>query len=241
MQDVNSLIDPASGWRDLTAIAINDLGQITGSGIIDGNYHAFLLTPTMSTFELDVTYSNPLLNPLVVGGAGDGLPGEVSAKFILEGIAGSPGTFLTQDVVSALVNLGDGVWTPMDLSSFNMTLGPGGVNDIQTLSYTADPLVTPAGQQLTLHNNAFQLHIDGIDPSGTPFEYFYPDSTQALSVVPEPSSLLLASLATVGILRETPPPDEEVMNKIESQTATCAEKERESHKTIPAPNCARRG
>lgn len=45
MVDLNSLIDPLSGWDLLYAFAINDNGQITGQGIIDGDRHAFLLTP----------------------------------------------------------------------------------------------------------------------------------------------------------------------------------------------------
>lgn len=45
MQDLNSLIDATSGWTLLFAYAINDAGQITGSGLINGESHAFLLTP----------------------------------------------------------------------------------------------------------------------------------------------------------------------------------------------------
>jgi probable HAF family extracellular repeat protein len=45
MVDLNSLIDPLSGWELDTAIAINDAGQITGIGIHGNEYHAFLLTP----------------------------------------------------------------------------------------------------------------------------------------------------------------------------------------------------
>jgi probable HAF family extracellular repeat protein len=45
MQDLNSLIDPASGWTLLWAFAISDAGQITGSGLINGESHAFLLIP----------------------------------------------------------------------------------------------------------------------------------------------------------------------------------------------------
>jgi probable HAF family extracellular repeat protein len=43
--DLNSVIAPASGWELLSAAAINDVGQITGQGKINGEYHAFLLTP----------------------------------------------------------------------------------------------------------------------------------------------------------------------------------------------------
>ncbi len=36
----------AAGWSGLLAVAINDLGQIAGSGLIGGQHHAFLLSPT---------------------------------------------------------------------------------------------------------------------------------------------------------------------------------------------------
>ena len=45
MVDLNSLVDPASGWLLTEARAINDSAQIAGTGIIDGQTHAVLLTP----------------------------------------------------------------------------------------------------------------------------------------------------------------------------------------------------
>lgn len=45
MLDLNDLIDPGSGWNLFTGNGINDAGQITGSGIIGGQTHAFVLTP----------------------------------------------------------------------------------------------------------------------------------------------------------------------------------------------------
>jgi hypothetical protein len=45
MVDLNDLIDPALGWELLQALGINDLGQIVGHGRINGQTHAFLLTP----------------------------------------------------------------------------------------------------------------------------------------------------------------------------------------------------
>ena len=46
MQDLNSLIDPASGWTLENAYAINDSGQIVGNGTNAlGQQDAFLLTP----------------------------------------------------------------------------------------------------------------------------------------------------------------------------------------------------
>ncbi len=45
MIDLNSLIDPLSGWELSDAAAINEAWQITGQGLIGGEYHAYLLTP----------------------------------------------------------------------------------------------------------------------------------------------------------------------------------------------------
>ncbi len=46
MVDLNTLVKLPSGWTLNEALAINDLGQITGIGTsIDGQTHAFLLTP----------------------------------------------------------------------------------------------------------------------------------------------------------------------------------------------------
>src|SRR6476659_1146802 len=47
MVDLNTLIDPLSGWELSDAADINDAGQITGQGLINGKYHAYLLTPIL--------------------------------------------------------------------------------------------------------------------------------------------------------------------------------------------------
>ena len=49
IDNLNALINPSSGWNLLGANGINDSGQIVGYGMIDGNEHAFLLTPTSSS------------------------------------------------------------------------------------------------------------------------------------------------------------------------------------------------
>jgi probable HAF family extracellular repeat protein len=46
MIDLMSLLPASSGWTVLyTGTGINDLGQITGYGVINGQEHAFLMTP----------------------------------------------------------------------------------------------------------------------------------------------------------------------------------------------------
>jgi probable HAF family extracellular repeat protein len=48
MTDLNSLIPAGSGWLLQQAVSINDVGQIVGTGQIDGATHSFLLTPFVS-------------------------------------------------------------------------------------------------------------------------------------------------------------------------------------------------
>lgn len=45
MKDLNNLIPAGSGWALVSAEAINQRGQIVGFGVINGQTHAFLLTP----------------------------------------------------------------------------------------------------------------------------------------------------------------------------------------------------
>lgn len=45
MIDLNTRIDPLSGWTLNEAVAINDAGQVAGHGVIGNEPHAFLLTP----------------------------------------------------------------------------------------------------------------------------------------------------------------------------------------------------
>jgi probable HAF family extracellular repeat protein len=50
--DLNTLIDPASGWLLKAANGINDAGQIIGTGTINGFDHAVLLTPLPARLTL---------------------------------------------------------------------------------------------------------------------------------------------------------------------------------------------
>jgi probable HAF family extracellular repeat protein len=45
MRDLNLLIPRGTGWELIRAYGINDAGQITGWGTINGQEHAYLLTP----------------------------------------------------------------------------------------------------------------------------------------------------------------------------------------------------
>jgi probable HAF family extracellular repeat protein len=51
MLDLNNLIPQNSGWFLEYAFAINDHGQIAGQGILNGETHAFLLTPDTTGSE----------------------------------------------------------------------------------------------------------------------------------------------------------------------------------------------
>ncbi|MEI8194356.1 MAG: hypothetical protein WCI73_00450 [Phycisphaerae bacterium] len=66
MIDLNSVIEPSLGWTLDSANAINDVGQIVGYGLINGQTHAFLLTP-VAVPEPSALFS--VLVPLGICGA----------------------------------------------------------------------------------------------------------------------------------------------------------------------------
>lgn len=47
MHDLNTLVQPGSGWTLNTIADINFWGQVVGTGTLDGHPHGFLLTPTI--------------------------------------------------------------------------------------------------------------------------------------------------------------------------------------------------
>ena len=47
--NLNTLVSNGTGWTLENAFGINDAGQIVGDGLINGETHAFLLTPTLVT------------------------------------------------------------------------------------------------------------------------------------------------------------------------------------------------
>ncbi len=53
MVDLNSLLPAGSGWELTEAYGINDAGQITGSGLFNGQVSAFRLDPNNSTIRAE--------------------------------------------------------------------------------------------------------------------------------------------------------------------------------------------
>jgi probable HAF family extracellular repeat protein len=66
MLDLNSMVDPASGWTLTAAYAINALGEIAGAGLFNGTEHAFLLDPAPSTFSTSAAVPEPATWSLVL-------------------------------------------------------------------------------------------------------------------------------------------------------------------------------
>lgn len=52
MSDLNNLIDPGSGWTLTGAYGINDSGQIVGSGLINDQQHAFVMSPSTDYYNI---------------------------------------------------------------------------------------------------------------------------------------------------------------------------------------------
>jgi probable HAF family extracellular repeat protein len=61
MIDLNTLLPPNSGWVLLEADGVNDNGQITGFGLLNGFRHAFRLNPPKSTNPITQLTVNKIL------------------------------------------------------------------------------------------------------------------------------------------------------------------------------------
>ena len=88
---LNNLIPSGSGWVLRTAIAINDQGQIIGSGTLNGAVHLFRLDPVPTTLSLSPAYLT--FAPQAVGTTS-------SAQFVTVTNNGSSPLTFTGDTVS---------------------------------------------------------------------------------------------------------------------------------------------
>jgi probable HAF family extracellular repeat protein len=73
MHDLNALLASGFGWQLLEALAINDAGQIVGTGRINGELHAYRLDPSFDTVGLTATTHSPEPGTLAMMLLGAGL------------------------------------------------------------------------------------------------------------------------------------------------------------------------
>jgi probable HAF family extracellular repeat protein len=109
MSDLNNLIPADSGWTLITAEGINDDGQITGGGNINGVEHAYLLTPTYKAF---------IQQPINSDGSSvfNGSRGVIPIKFTLAFNGASTCTLPPATV--ALNRIAGGTTGPVDESTY---------------------------------------------------------------------------------------------------------------------------
>jgi probable HAF family extracellular repeat protein len=173
MVNLNTLLPANSGWQLSAAYAINNSGQIAGSGYINGQQHAFLLDTTPPS-KMTPTITWPAPAAITFGGAlGSGQ---------LDASANVAGTFVYSPPAGTVLPVGNGqtlstVFTPNDTidytgASASTTINvkpasvPGSpanlvVTSVLTYVNTTPPCVTPIcpiaesgyiGVQLTISN-----------------------------------------------------------------------------------------
>jgi probable HAF family extracellular repeat protein len=112
MIDLNSLIPPDSGWTLVNAYDINDHGQIIGWGNIDGEVHAFILTPD-DVSQPAITWVNPA----------DIVYGTPLSSTQLNATASVPGTFKYTPPAGTVLNAGSQTlsvaFVPFDTAKYN--------------------------------------------------------------------------------------------------------------------------
>jgi probable HAF family extracellular repeat protein len=139
MQDLNSLIDPASGWSLNSATGINELGQIVGSGILGSNAHAFLLTPVPFEWQ-----GGNALNPSDWGKADNWNPNA--------SVPNGPGT---------KVNFGN---QPAAFNVVDIVSGEETVGSMTFAGMTSTTIKSSGGRRLTLDNGG---SVSTISVTGT--------------------------------------------------------------------------
>jgi hypothetical protein len=159
-------------------------------------FSALPVAALAAPLRIDITYSEgkiisgPLTPDL------DVLPELVFASFTLNDAGGTLDNILASSLV-----FGDAEWSAGDLESFTATFLPtdSGALAVTALSYSYRAKNTPTTNGKLAAN--FPLVIQGTDiASGEPFQYQYDTSTQTVTEIPEPSSVVLAALGILGLL-----------------------------------------
>lgn len=70
MNNLNTLIPAGTGWVLIEAFGINETGQITGNGTVNGQPHLFLLTPSSGSTGCSYSISPTVQNFTAAGGEG---------------------------------------------------------------------------------------------------------------------------------------------------------------------------
>jgi len=146
--------------------------------------------------KVDVTYTNGqiLSGPLTPDL--DALPESVLASFTLTSPAGT-----LADIVESSLVFGDGAWSASDLESFSATFLPtdAGGFAVTSLTYAYRPIDTPTADGRLAAN--FPLEIQGTDvATGEAFDYLYDTSSSTVTVVPEPTTAVLAVIGLTALL-----------------------------------------
>jgi len=147
---------------------------------------------------VNVTYDSPTITGPVSFGLTE-LPSAPSATFTLaEGTSDGLGSTVygLDDVLTANMIFGDGVFTT--LTAFNF-IGMNGI--IETMSYTFAPVDTlsVSGGGIVMNSPLF---ITGTDiASGQAFSYTYANSTETLTNIPEPATMILLAFGGLMLAR----------------------------------------
>jgi hypothetical protein len=157
-------------------------------------------TAQAGMLQVDTTYTNGqiLCGPLTPDLTE--LPASVLASFTLN--AETAGIYDIDDVVASSLSFGDGAWGFGDLESFSIEIVHSGRGlDVAALTYAYGSIDTPTVDGRLAGN--FPLLIEGTDrATGDAFQYLYDTSSSTLTFVPEPipepSTLVLASLGFIG-------------------------------------------
>ncbi|HTH48404.1 MAG TPA: immunoglobulin domain-containing protein, partial [Candidatus Limnocylindria bacterium] len=189
MTDLNTLLPSGSGWVLTRANAINDLGQIVGTGILNGTAHAFLLSPATLTPAPDISVQpvgktlalneSYTLSVTAQGGgplayqwqhAGTNLPGATNSTFVISSAtafdAGSYGVTVTNTAGNAVSHPAEIIVLDPRLTArsyLGLTV-EGAVGASYRIEYQAPPTATWTPLTTLTLTNVSQIYVDFESP-----------------------------------------------------------------------------
>lgn len=165
MIDLNTLLPPDSRWTLMCAYDINNSGQITGYGHINGTKHAFLMTPALSVFvdikpqscPNPVNFKSKGVLPVAILGSDVLDVNDIDySTVLLEGVTPLRGAY--EDVTSLVIDDTDCACT---------TAAADGYMDL-TLKFKTQEILAALGE--VVNDELWMLHLTGNLRDGTPIE-----------------------------------------------------------------------
>jgi uncharacterized protein (TIGR03437 family) len=198
MYDLTQQVVNGSGWSLASANAINNAGQIVGTGVINAQQHAFLLTPVAAaqiSSVVGAAFSVPTVNSISANGMFSILGTGFAAASVSRGVTGSDLTnnALPTNLANVCVQSGNTRWGLLYVSATQ-------------INAVADPLSTSGNVPVTvitncgLPNETATAAVSVPVAAETPQFFFFVGSDSGVNEIAARDAVSAAPIGPAGLL-----------------------------------------